>query len=185
VHPDLVGFRHHVELVPWTEEEIRNLLRARNAYSNVQLSYEDLAVESVEGTGQRDRLAETEEGYTRLLWDYSGGIPRVALHFWLRSLVPRDDEHMRVRLFRAPPLEKLEELGDAALFILGAIVVHENLTLRETGLATRYSERLCRIHMRRLTQLGVVSRDGIRYRLTPYWQRAVFRLLKRKNLLSD
>lgn len=185
VHPDLVGFRHHVRLAPWSEEEIRNLLRARNAYSGVRLTYEDLVVESVEAFGKQERLAETEQGYTRLLWDYSGGIPRVALHFWLRSLVPQEDGHVRVRLFRAPPIEMLEELGDAALFILAAIVVHENLTLREAALVLRYSERMCRIHLRRLTQLGVVRRDGIRYRLTPYWQRAVFRLLKRKNLLSD
>jgi len=185
VRPDLAVFRARQILPAWNEATIRSLIRARTSVNQITFTYEDLVVDRMEGISSEASLLETEEGYTRLLWDYSDGNPRVALHFWVRSLVPESPTRVRVRLFRAPASDVLDEGGDAGLFVLAAIVLHDNLTLAEAALATRYPEEICRIHLDRFLEIGTLRRDADRFRLTTHWQRAVVRLLKRKNLVSD
>jgi hypothetical protein len=185
VRPDLTVFRHHQELQPWSEEEIRELIRTRTAASGLRLTYDDLFLDRMEGVSAGERVLQTEEGYTRLLWDYSDGNPRVALHYWLRSLVLESPSQARVRLFRAPPIEELARVGEMGLFLLAAIVVHENLTLDEAVAVTRYPEGPSRIHLERLVELGALRLHATRYRVTTHWHRAVVRLLRRGNLLSD
>ena len=98
---------------------------------------------------------------------------------------PKDPNRVRVRLFRSPDVGALDDLGYVPLFLLASLVVHESLTTRELAIVTRYPSRLCRLQMARLESLGVVQRDGIRWWPTPYWQPAIYRQLKRRNLLSD
>jgi hypothetical protein len=176
-------FRQHVALGGWSEERIRELIRTRVDAAGVRLNYSDLVLDRLEGVPYQARLIESEEGYTRLLWDYSDGNPRVALHFFLRSLVPESEDSFRVRLFRAPAVESFESLGDRALFTLAATISHENLSLEETATVTRYPVELCRIHLDRLIELGVLRVDGDRHRVTSFWHRAAVRQLRRKNLI--
>jgi hypothetical protein len=185
VRPTPIVFRHHQHLGGWSEDRIRELIRARTAVAGVRLNYGDLVVDRMEGVSAQARLIESEEGYTRLLWDYSDGNPRVALHFFLRSLVPEGADAARVRLFRAPAVEVLERLDEDALFTLASVVTHENVTLGEAVAVTRYPEELCRIHLDRLSELGVLRWDGRRYRIATFWHRAAVRLLFRMNLLAD
>jgi hypothetical protein len=183
VRPTPFVFRHHQRLAGWSEEQIRELIRTRVDASGLRLNYSDLVVDRMEGVSAQARLIESEEGYTRLLWDYSDGNPRVALHFFLRSLVPATAGSARVRLFRAPPVEALAALDDSCLFTLAAVITHENVSLGEAAVVTRNSEGVCRMHLDRLLELGVLWAEDDRYRTTPYWHRAAVRLLRRRNLL--
>ena len=176
-------FRHHQILGGWTEESVRELIRTRVAAAGIRPNYSDLVVDRMEGVSAQARLIESEEGYTRLLWDYSDGNPRVALHFYLRSLVPETAASAKVRLFKGPPVEVLGTFDEAALFTLAAVVTHENATLGETALVTGFPEHLCRIHLDRMLELGALRIDNERYRITTYWHRATIRLLRRRSLL--
>ena len=178
-----IVFRGHQALEGWPEDRVRELIRTRVAAAGIRPNYGDLVVDRMEGVSAQARLIESEEGYTRLLWDYSDGNPRVALHFYLRSLVPDSPTSAKVRLFKGPPVEQLGSFDEAALFSLAAIVTHENATLGETAMVTGFSERLCRIHLDRLLELGALRIDDERYRVTTYWHRAAIRLLRRRNLL--
>lgn len=184
VRPDLMVFRHHQELGAWTEDQIHELIRSRNAVAGIEPVYDDLVVETMDRGGQQSRDLKTEEAYDRLLWDYSDGCPRVAIHFWLRSLVFKDGQPPRVRLFRTPPSEELSALGDRSRFLLAAIVVHENLTIREAAQTTRYPEAICRIQIDRMWDREILVRQRGRYRVGTHWHRAVIRSLRRSNLLS-
>lgn len=185
VRPDLSVFRHRQSLPSWSEDQIRRLIRRRLEASELSATYEDLVVDRMEGVSAQATMLETEEGYTRLLWDYADGNPRVALHFWLRSVVPETPRRVRVRLFRAPDPDRLERGGETALFILAAVVNHENLTLAETAEVTSFTPSLCRIHLDRFHEIGAMSLEGGRYRIAPHWQRAAIRLLRRRNLMAD
>lgn len=184
VRPDLVVFRDHQALTAWSEEELGKMLRARTKAAGVEVVYDDLLIDAQQARDPSRRL-ETAERYTRLLWDYSDGNPRVALHYWLRSLVRESDERLRVRLFRAPAVTDLDGLGERGRFLLAAIVVHENLSLQEAADVTRYPKAVCRLQLERLHDQGILRRGLGRYRLTTRWHRAVVRFLKRSNLLSD
>jgi hypothetical protein len=177
-------FRFHQDLPGWAEESIRDLIQARITVAGVEASYRDLVLDQLEGVSAQARLIKSEEGYARLLWDYSDGNPKVALHFFMRSLVPAHWDRVRVRLFKGPQVERLAEIGEQGLFVLAAILTHVRLTLDELVKVTRYPEVLCRIYLDRLIDLGTLSLDEHGYQVTTYWQRATVRLLLRLNLLA-
>lgn len=184
VRPDLMVFRDRQALTAWSEEQIGEMLHARTTAAGIDVVYDDLLFETQQSRDLARRL-ETAQQYTRLLWDYSDGNPRVALHYWLRSLVPDSERRLRVRLFRAPASGDLAGLSERSRFLLAALVVHENLSLREAAIVTRYPDAVCRLQFERLLDDGILRRSHGRYRLTTHWHRAVVRFLKRGNLLSD
>ena len=184
VRPDLMVFRDRETLKAWSEEQIGEMLEARTTAAGIEVVYDDLLLET-RPTPDSSRRRETAQQYMRLLWDTSDGNPRAALHYWLRSLVPDTAKRMRVRLFRAPTSVDLEPLGERARFLLAAIVVHENLSLSEAEIVTRYPRAVCRLQLERLVGDGILRRTNGRYRLTTHFHRAVVRFLKRSNLLSD
>lgn len=183
VHPDCAVFRRVVALEGWSEDEIQELIQRRSKASGVVFNYADVAVDRLEGVAIRARLVESAEGYVRLLWDYSGGNPRIALHFFVRSLDPDRADRLRVRLFRAPDPERLEAGGEAGLFVLAAIVTHESLSIEDLAAVTRSTVARCYIHLDRLIDLGAAQIDDGLIRVTTTWQRAAIRLLRRRNLL--
>ncbi|HXI03173.1 MAG TPA: ATP-binding protein, partial [Candidatus Saccharimonadales bacterium] len=186
VRPDLKVFRDHQVLAAWNEEGIRGLIDARMKASGVEATYEDLAGEGLRGLHGRERderLEQTRGAYVRLLWDYTDGNPRAAIYFWLESLVPEAAERVRVRAFRTPDPESLSAGGDPGLFVLGSIVLHENLSLAELARVTRFPEGVVRTHVDRFHDMGVLQVEDRRCRVTSRWHRAVVRRLRRSNLL--
>lgn len=184
VRDDWTVFLQHQQLPSWNEERIRELMRARMKASGLHYNFSNLMLERLEGVSSRDHLIESEEGYSRLLWDYSDGNPRVALHYFARSLDCDSDLRLRVRLFRAPDVAILDRSGEEALFILACIVTHESIAPDDIALATRYAAMRCRIHIDRLLADGIVQADGELLRVTTHWHRAVVRTLNRRNMLT-
>ena len=186
VRPDAAVFRQRFHLPPWSEAQIRQLLRQRMQASGLRFNFADLVLDGMEGVTSSATLVESEEGYTRLLWDYADGNPRVALHFFLRSLAPEGGRRLRVRLFRAPDPLRLEEGGEASLFLLAALVTHESINLADLSRVVRYPPSDCRIQTDRLLDLGaVVAGDDGLLRVSTTWHRAMVRLLARRNTLPD
>ena len=132
-----VPFRAEVKLGGWSEEHISMLLMARAAASSVIHEFEDLVVDAEKVTSD-DALARTSQAYTRLIWDYSDGSPLVAIHYWLRSLVPMDGTRVKVRLFKAPDLERLARMPEEAVFLYASIALHGNLSTPEAAKILRY-----------------------------------------------
>jgi hypothetical protein len=176
-------FKHTIELGPWAEEDIARLVNARMEALGIVPSYEDLVVDRLDGTALDHEVIRTGERYLRLLWDYSDGNPRVALHFWLRSLLPESEGRVRVRLFAAPEPDALEPLGEQARFLLAAVVIHENISTDELSrvLCLPQHQVASTVEFLRAQGLLVIARSRIR--VTTHWNRAVLRYLRRKHLL--
>jgi hypothetical protein len=185
VRPDATVFRTRRNLVGWSEEKITELIRTRCQASGIRFNYADLVVDRMEGVSLRSSLIESEDGYTRLLWDYSDGNPRAALHYFLRSLDPDRGNSVRVRLFKAPDIALLEDGGQDGLFVLAAIVTHESISLDDLIRVTRFDRVQCFIHIDRLLELGAITLDQEMYRVSTTWHRAAVRLLRRRNLLPE
>jgi hypothetical protein len=183
VRPDATVFRTRHHLTGWSEEQISELIRTRCAASGVQFNFADLVVDRLEGVSVRSSVIESADGYSRLLWDYSDGNPRAALHFFLRSLDPERGGRVRVRLFKAPDVGLLEDGGQDGLFVLAAIVTHESISLDDLIEVTRFDRSQCFIHLDRLLEVGAISLDNEMYRVSTTWHRAAVRLLRRRNLL--
>jgi hypothetical protein len=184
VRSDWSVFSRHQHIDTWSEERIRELLRARVKASGLHYNYSSLVLERLEGVRTRDHLIESAEGYARLLWDYADGNPRVAIHFFLRSLDPDSENRVSVRLFRAPDVARIEAMGEIALFLLSCMVTHESISELHIGETTRYPGEICRIHLDRFLDEGMAQEDDGLYRITTHWHRAVVRTLRRRNILS-
>jgi hypothetical protein len=182
-------FRRIIEMSGWSEREIRRLIMRRMRRAGYGVSFTDLLVAGVEGVNISAQLGRTSEGYFRLLWDFTGGNPRLATHYWLDSLVvPQDGERqVRVHLFSMPALAALEGLNDDLVFVLTSVALHQNLTADEAARTTNLTRDFCQFAFRYCQEHGYLVRDPDtgRYRLSVRWQRPIQRFLKRKHLLYD
>jgi len=184
VRGSLSPFRWIRVLDRWSPQDIRKLLHKRVEASGVRFDYKDLQLGgyNVGHLGQSNELAE--EDYAMLLWDYTSGNPHLALHFFLRSLIPAGPAMVRIRLFKPPHGEELGAIGEVAP-LLAAMVRHDTLTLEEAVAVCRCSPGDGTIYLNWLHDIGATDEENGRYRIAPFWYPEVRRYLKRKNLLTE
>ena len=178
-------FRKVVRLGAWDDARISLLINARTRESEYEMVYDDLVVDKLEGVDGEAQLVSTQQGYTRLIWDYADGCPRVALHCWKNSLVPDGDNRVRVRLFQRPNADALESLSEVEKFVLAGVAWHTTLTLEEAVRSLKYGVMLCEDAFDKLLDLGIVYEKGGRYRVATRWLCPVLRYLKRKHLFEE
>ncbi|WP_428261846.1 hypothetical protein [Haliangium sp.] len=179
-------FRRVVEIGRWSDEQLRRLLLTRMRRAGYRPNFTDLLVTRIEGVETRAQVIRTSQGYFRLLWDFTDGNPRVATHYWLRSLVPDPDKpRVRVHLFAAPRIEELEELSDDMAFVLTAVVEHENLDADELTAVSNLPADFCRFALDYCCEHGYLREGGGsgRFRLATHWQQPIIRYLKRRHFL--
>jgi hypothetical protein len=153
---------------------------------------------------QRHRTESTEAlrtQYFQLLAEESQGNPGVALRFWLESLrKPVGDgtgsdgsegdgsesdkpKIAMVTLFTAPTLRDLAECNDLSLFVLKALWVHGELSLRHLARTLNQPQSMLREVCSNLQDLGTLFEEGEVYAVDTRWQPAVHRLLRQKHFL--
>ena len=179
-------FRMIVSLPPWSELELTGLIRKRMAASGYDASYDDMVLDEEPDADREAHVSSAERDYMRLLWDYTLGCPRVALHFWRCSLapVPGEERRVRVRLFRGPDEEELESLSEAERFALACVVWHDSLTAGEAARSLRFPTLLCEDAMAKLTERRILESQGGRHRVTTRWHSATHGYLLRKHLVQ-
>lgn len=184
---NVTGAREVLEvlrLAPWGDEVMEALFRRR-------LEVAGFRAELDEGAGAGLATEQDDDGVmprgadalVRLLVDRSDGLPLVALDFWARAL--RQDVG-RALVLHTPPVptaDALEALAERSRFVLTAVMTHEDLTITEAARVTHFSVAACEVALEGLRLNGVLERDGGPYRVSPFWQRAVVRYLRRKHFL--
>jgi len=170
-------------LGPWDEPAISAIINRRMKVAGFKPSFENLIVEKVDGTAFENEVIRTGERFRQLLWDYSDGIPRVAIHFWLRSLYQPKENIVKVRLFSAPSPDLLEEINEPTRFVLAALVLHQNLSIDEAAMVLNYPAHVCELILGFLENYGMAQHQGNRFYIQSHWHRAIVRYLKRKHLL--
>ena len=179
-------FRLTVTLPSWPEQKLTELLRKRTAASGYEISYDDIAVGD-EDEPDQDRGSSSpavEREFMRLLWDYALGSPRVAMYFWLQSLVAKGEREVRVRLFQGPDQNQLEALSEPERFVLACVVWHDSLTIEEAARSLDYQALACEDALAKLTEFGVLTDNDGRYQITTRWHRVVTSYLLRKHLIQ-
>lgn len=182
---DRVFFEQVVRLPRWSEEDLGKLIRSRCRLAGVDPSFEGLVVPRQTDTPLPFEGNRTENGYYRLLWDFSKGNPAVALHAFRESLFMTSAGETVVRLFKQPSSEEIEDLPLSVLFILR--------TIAQLELALP-------VHLQSATQLPPVDvDDALRFclsrgyiepfhggvRLAWPWYRTITTVLVRQHLLPS
>lgn len=179
-------FRRLLRVPAWSGDEIRDLIGRRNQHAGVAIEFDEMLLDEQGAAAGDFELVESADSYFRLLREASEGIPRIALYLWLDSLDAQTDRLLRVRLFHEPPLEQLAGLTDDLLFVLAAVVQHENLTVEDLGRAMNFNPAFASFALQYLSEYGVLEpklRDPLRLTLSPRYYRQTLRLLRNKHLL--
>jgi hypothetical protein len=168
-------------------EAMGRWLRTAAQQAELELSFDDLAgigPNTLEAGRLRTRA---QAAYWRLLADSSAGNPLVARCLWLDGARIEGDR-LRVGLSDAPVAAQLQDLSDNELFVLTAVVVHDQLAVLQLARALNLPRSGVRTACQRLVARGVLSSDGFEdsstYRLELHWLPAVERHLRNKNFLA-
>ncbi|MCA9624774.1 MAG: AAA family ATPase, partial [Myxococcales bacterium] len=181
-------FDEVIHLVPWSEGAIVRLLTHRTEEHGLSPNFGQLVADGATDMSPEERaeaVARIEASYYRLLWDYAGGNPGVALHFWRACLGLDEAGKVVVRLFDAPTTEALEQLPDDAVFVLRAVVqlgvASESNIAKATSLrATTVADAL-----RHGLACGYLEKNDGHYCVTWNWFRAITRFLSRRHLITS
>jgi hypothetical protein len=178
-------FSNEVHLKGWSEAEIAELIRGRMRAAGIEANFEEVVLDQWYDTEADEGLERTSDRFLRLLWDQSDGNPRIAIHFWKRSLIPDGPGKVRVRLFPVPDVSSLEELEEETRFVLASVVIHENLTLSETVKCLGYPANVCQAALAHLRGKRFLFQERGRYQVPTVVYRDVIRYLVRNNLIQN
>ncbi len=175
-----------IYLDAWREAGIVKLLTQRSRDAELKASFTHLLGDLPSDADEidvADALHRTEAAYYRLIWDYAGGNPGVALTAWRDSLGIDPSGQANVKVFRAPDAEDLEGLPENASFVFRAIVQLERANIEQichaTGIAKHEVQDAVRFGLAR----GYFEIDEDGYGVTWPWFRAITRFLTRRHLL--
>ncbi len=188
---DRVADRGHclgevVELEAWDRESLQELIERRNAASGYSASFASLIAAHADTGDEREAfdVIETARGYFGYLHEFSGGIPHVAILYWLASLHPSARENvLDVDLFERPDTGLFATFSDDHWFILAALVQHGGLTVEQLAEIMDRSRGFCARTLDYFADNGVVELDGPRGRAVVsahYWRPVLRRLAASK-----
>jgi hypothetical protein len=172
-------------LLPWNEVQLGELLGERSDAAGISPSYDRLLDKLPLGADEVERqeaLRAKRTGYERMLWDYVGGNPGLALEVWRASLSLDEAGGVHVRPLQVPDIAKLEGLPDSSLFVLRAVLQHAPATAEAVARATRLRTEEVLQEFRFGIAQGYYE-EADRARVAWPWLRGVTRLLERRHLL--
>ena len=183
---DRAVFDEVIDLKPWSEEELRELVANRCAAVGVDPSFEELTVPRQVEASELSDEERNRRDYFRILWDYSDGNPSVALHFWRESLCVREgDPRVLVRLFQSPPADSLDLLPMTLYFVIRAIVQLELAREKDIVRCTDLRSAEVADALRFARSRGYIEQNKDRVQIALPWFRALTRVLARHHLLAS
>jgi hypothetical protein len=181
-------FDEVIHLHPWPEEAVARLLICRAKEAGIQPRFNALVTDLPEDADEFDvqeSLERTGGAYYRLIWDYAGGNPGIALHAWRLCLGVLPDGEVAVKVFDAPDARELDTLPDSAVFVLRAVVQLESARSEDVVNVTMLRPTEVEDALRYGLARGYFSRRGERYEVTWAWFRPITRFLQRRYLLTS
>lgn len=176
-----------IRLQPWREEAIARLLVSRTQQASLEPTFEGLRSALPDDADDVDRAEAADKiaaGYYRLLWDYAGGNPGVALHAWRSCLGVGADGKAAVKVFDPPSTSDLESLPDSAVFVLRAVIQLEFAHPDDIAQATMLDATDIADALRFGLNRGYFRLVDGRYWVAWAWFRPITRFLQRRYLLS-
>lgn len=181
-------FDRVVQLAPWSDEKIGELMRARSDAIGITPSFRRLAARGIPGRAVLpEDLDQAERGFYRMLWDLADGNPGVALEIWRNSLyigAGANDGSAEVRFFEEPSAADIERLPLSSLFVLRAIVQLERAAIDDIVECTRLPPAEVHECVSFCLARGYVEPLEDRVRISWPWFRTITRVLARQHLLA-
>jgi len=181
-------FRTIIPLAPLTSAQLQALTVARTGQAGYRVDFQGLVKASALGTDPKIELERSTSVFYRLLAEASSGNPSIAMRMWSRCLQPTDDDHLvTVRMGASLSAGVVPNLSDNALFVLVALRLQDELTVRELVEVTNLSTAAVRTTVRDLLSRQLVERcSGEQHsavRIPDAALQSVARTLRRRHFL--
>lgn len=169
----------------WTDKDIRAMIETRHSKTDFRVSY-DRIIKAAGGYDRFESMAQAEADFFRLIWQQSGGSPRISIHLWLSALKYIPPYLLEAGLPEKTNVSVISSLPEDALFIYAQILKHENLTLEETAFSSNLPFRIVNHALRLGLQNRFIekSSDG-RYRIAVLFQNTLISYLTGRNFIYE
>ncbi|WP_027358760.1 P-loop NTPase family protein [Desulforegula conservatrix] len=170
---------------PWTDKDIKTMIEKRHSKTDFRISYEKI-IKASGNVSRLESMAQAESDFFRLIWQQSGGNPRISIHIWLSALIFIPPYTLEAGLPARPDISGISGLPEDSLFIYSEILKHENLTLEETILSSNLPIGVVTHALR----LGIKKKfleqsDDGRYRISIFFQNTLINHLKGRNFIYE
>lgn len=146
----------------------------------------DKVIEAAHQGDLGDGANQVEAQFFRLLWGQSRGNPRAAIYLWLSALRYVGEQRILVSVPEFSKIEGLSNLSDETLFVLSAIVRHENLKIEEMIEVTNIEPAKIKKAVKYCEDKKLIFVSGDeRFRVSPPAQYFVNSYLLGKNFLYE
>lgn len=170
---------------PWTDKDIKTMIEKRHSKTDFRISYEKI-IKASGNVSRSESMAQAESDFFRLIWQQSGGNPRISIHIWLSALIFIPPYTLEAGLPARPDISGISGLPEDSLFIYSEILKHENLTIEETILSSNLPIGVVTHALR----LGIKKKfleqsDDGRYRISIFFQNTLINYLKGRNFIYE
>ena len=178
-------FDVEVSLPRWTDKQIDQLINQRVVNAQLEPNFDALELPSSLSQVAIGRDESSSVAYTRMLWEYAKGNPRISLGLWYRSLYEGQEGSVQVKLFSMPDTTDLDGLGVTLLLVLRAVLQLEMGAKKDIARCTNLNSDEVVDALRLLVSRGYVERIGEHlYGVRWFWYRAIVQVLDRQHLLK-
>ncbi|MEM9189233.1 MAG: hypothetical protein AAGF12_08660, partial [Myxococcota bacterium] len=183
------AFAEVIHITPLTSEELEAVVLARHQLSGYGLNFESPEVEGAledlvaRGAG---RIQRPYEQFFRELHANSGGLVRDALSLWLSAVdeIDQTEDFVRVGLVPHSPLQAVRRLSDDILVNLLQVCRQGWIDLKTQAQLYRVDSAEAEAQLRRLTNLGLLEKQGQIYQISGHLRGHVVRVLAERGWLT-
>jgi len=187
---DLNGYFTHSRFSDQVEvESLKDVILSRHRASGYELRFEPSAAMLTSRSYRRLAGRQTEQQvllqnrYFEELHERSKGNIAIALVYWQLSVKQVDSDAIVINSLDDRAIRLGEGYSPDDLFALGAIVMHDDLTVEQMALVLNLDVKTCTMILSKLYARSVLRFENERYYLNKLLYRPVVDLLKTKNIL--
>lgn len=178
-----------IRLAPMDVQDLQDAVMTRHTMSGYGLSFEideQLGLRWSQIFGGQDKAREARKAaWFARLHRASGGVMADALRLWMASVTEVDEASGRISVgpVPSPPLVALDALPDDALLTLRQTVHQGWVSAAVHAEAFAWEPGASGAALAGLESLGLLTRDGERYRIAEHLRTAVVTVLRRRGWL--
>jgi hypothetical protein len=180
-------FSYIIKLLPFTDEQIVEIILKRNRVSgfniNFEPSAEDLKNKNFLKLNDPERQKYLKEKYFSELNRFARSNLSISLYFWMRSTREVKNDIITIGSLEGLDFSFLQDLSEEKIFTLYALLIHDGLNVEQHALVFNQSEEKSRLNLLLLTDDGIITKTKNGYMINPLLYRQTVSLLQSKNIL--
>ncbi len=174
-----------VELIPWTDEQITELLIARCEAADLKPDYSKVRVPSQYLDANEERRSErNRKGLLVMAASLSGGNPSIASRLFIDCIRVDEKGRLVATLPANSDSRAVEQFSIHQMLVLRVIAQSEHISQADIVANLRYPNAVVENTLQVAREKKWVAEKDGRFSLTWAWFRTITRVLSRQNLLA-